>query len=292
MISEGVPGRQKREDALAAPFLVDALGCFSPGQVVVRWRDEPRRANAALDGLVARVWAEQQRTGKRLFNGRLVRYLQHQVRDGTLVIDAGPTDYANFMATNLFNWQRIDQIGPHLFSNPIGTSGTPQTADGWLLFGRRNQRVGFHAGFAHTFGGGLEPGDCRPDGTLDAFGSIARELHEELRIDASDLVERVCLGLIRDPTIRQPELVFDMRLAVTREEIASRFQLDEPDQEHTELLACRDHPEAILAFIREYQPITPVAIGALCLHGRARFGVEWYERTWAELTEAGNPPGG
>lgn len=267
---------------MPAAFLIEEYGPFGPGQVQLRWLDEPRPADAVLDDLVHRTWNRQvelrRRRGAMIFNGRLARYLRHRVVEGVLAIDVGPTDYANFLTTNLLNWPRGDELGWDLFSNPIGTSCMPLTADGWLLFGRRNDRVAYHAGHTHTFGCGLEAGDHDGGHGIDAFASILRELREELHVAEWELQEMLCLGLIRDPSIRQPELVFDVPLSLTREEVTRRFQPHDPHQEHVALLACRDAPEAIAAFIEAIQPITAVAVGALCLHGRRAFGEPWYRQ--------------
>lgn len=261
---------------MALPFGIDVQGEFGPGQLEVIWRDEPRSAHAELDAFVARVWAEQckaaQRNGQMLFNGPLARLLRFSVAGGTLLLEVGPTDYANFMATNLLYLHETARFGPHLRSDPVGTSALPVTSDGWLLCGRRSGRVAFHAGFVHVFGGGLEAGDRREDGSIDAFESVFRELWEELHVNIADIVQPVCLGLIRDPAILQPELTFEVPLRLERSELAGRLDPHASDQEHTELVWCRDHPEAILKFLAETRPITPVAVGAFCLHGRRRFG--------------------
>lgn len=272
------------------PFLIDAYGQFPPGRLCLHWYDEPRPPAPALDALIAETWQAQvearRQAGGILFNGQLARYLRHRVQDGCLSIDVGPTDYANFMSTNLLNHHRGDEWGWELFSNPIGTSATLMTADGWILLGRRNDRVAWHAGYVHNFGGGLEAGERRADGSIDGFESIQRELREELALRPEDTTRMVCLGLIRDPTIRQPELIFDVHLCLRREDLAGRLNPDDPHEEHTATLACRNAPEAILPFIRSNTPITPVAVGALCLHGRHAFGEAWYQRTIDELVDA------
>lgn len=268
------------------PFLIDVYGQFSPGRLRIEWHDERRPPDPDLDALVARVWKEQtnasRRAGAVLFNGQLARYLRHRVADGILSIDVGPTDYANFLATNLLNHSRGQEWGWQLFSNPIGTSALPVTSDGFLLLGRRSERVAFHAGHVHAFGGGLEAGERRADNTIDAFASIRRELHEELALGPEDVREIRCMGLIRDAVIRQPELVFGVVLGLTREETAGRLDSDDPHQEHVAILACPDAPQAILPFIRSNPPVTPVAMGALCLHVRCHFG----EASYSHIVQA------
>lgn len=273
---------------MSVPFLIDVMGQFGPDQLRVRWRDEWPSPDAGLNALVARTWEEQltasRQSGRLLFNGRLVRYLRHHVTDGVFAIEAESTDFANFLATNLLNWPRGDELGWERFSNPVGSSALPITADGRLLLGRRGQRVIFYAGYVHVIGGGLEAADCREDGTVDAFAAARRELREELALTPEEIGEVVCLGMVRDPTIRQPELIFDAHLRLTWDEVAARLDPNDPHQEHTRLLALPDEPNAILPFIRANGPVTPVAVGLLCFHGRVRFGEAWYAEALRALS--------
>jgi 8-oxo-dGTP pyrophosphatase MutT (NUDIX family) len=101
---------------------------------------------------------------------------------------------------------------------------------------------------------------------------MERELHEEIGIDPRDITGFVCLGLIHDRSIHQPELIFDVTVRQSSDELAGMC-----DEEHTGVLACGDSAGTIVPFLREARPVAPVAIGALLLHGRSRFGEQWYE---------------
>jgi len=265
------------------PFTVDVFSEFNPPQVRIVWRDEPRPPHAGLDALVAETWARQmeqaRRRGLLLFNGDLVRLLRQRIEGGTLVMEVGPTDYANWLGTNYLNPHRGDEFGWHLYSNPLGISATLISADGWLLFGRRNQRVACNPGEVHTFGGAIEAGERLDTGVFDAFASIRRELEEELGLVPGDFCGLVCGGVIRDRRIRQPEMLFEARISRTRAEIEARIDPARPDEEHDGVVACRDAPDAVLPFLRAVPRIAPIAVGAACLHGRRHFGEEWYART-------------
>lgn len=221
-----------------------------------------------------------------LFNGRLVRWIGHRVQAGVLHIDAGLTDYRECVGTNFYNARRIGEFGRAAFSNPIGTTATLVTADGWLVYGRRSRRVAWHAGYLHTFGGALESADIRPDGTIDVFDAITRELAEETRVETADLDDLVCLGLLHDFEIWQPELILDAHVRLTRDEVVARFDRDGREQEHAALEWVRDEPDALLPFIRSSTPIAPVCVGAIALHGRRRFGEEWYAALRQQLDGA------
>ncbi len=267
-------------------FTVDVFGHFTPENLRLQWREEPRPPYPAIDTLVAQAWTrfhdQARREGRRLFNGQLARLLHHQIVGQTLTIQVGPTDYANFMGTNYANYHLGDRLGWEHFANPIGTTATVITSDGWLLYGRRSHRVACHAGYIHTFGGSLEADERRPDGTLDAFASLRRELSEELMVTTDEVADLVCIGLIRDAWIRQPELIFDAQLALRRSELETRIAHDQ-DHEHEAVVALPDTPDAPLPFLTTATRIAPIAAGAVCLHGRRRFGEKWFATVLARL---------
>ncbi len=271
------------------PFVVDVYGSFRSDQLEIVYRDEPAPAIPALEAMVGRTWAEQveqaRQRGSLLYNGQVVRLLRHRVEDGRLLMEGGPSDFAHFMGTNYLNYARVEEFGWEAYSNPIGVSGIILTRDGWILYGRRNHRVACHPGYVQAFGGSLEAHERRPDGTFDAFACVLRELKEEADVEPEDVADIRCLGLARDRWIRQPELIFDVGIRQTREEMADRLRHDDEEQEHAEIVACADEPAAIVPFVRRMEPISPVSVGALFLHGRRRFGEEWYEQAARDLCE-------
>jgi hypothetical protein len=262
-------------------FDVDAFGLFRPGAVELHWTDTPRPTTRQLDDLIGRTWdrikAECDRDGRLLYNGTLVRWIDHRVADGALHIDTGPTDYRDFVGTNLYNRHRVADFGRESFANPIGTTATILSDDGWLLYGRRSDRVVYHAGYVHTFGGAIEQVDIRSDDFIDAFDAVHRELDEELGLGPEHIAETVCVGLIHDHEIWQPELLFETRVRMTRDALVDRLDHDDAHQEHVAIESVRDEPDALVPYILGAAPIAPVAVGAICLHGRHRWGDGWYE---------------
>ena len=267
----------------ALRFMVDLAGCFEPGQVRLAWTDEVVPTNPAIEAMITRTWdaclREARARGVELFNGRLARYLRHCIDDGTLAVDVGATDYAAFLGTNYYNAHRAAEFGWENYANPLGTSATLITSDGWLLYGRRSRRVACHAGYVHTFGGGLEAAEVEPGSRCDVFASVLRELWEELSLTADEVERMACVGLIRDAALRQPELIFDVHVRTTRGQLEERLNASPSAHEHDAIVALRDEPGAAVPFILAHRPIAPVAVGAICLHGLRRFGTAWYEAT-------------
>ena len=282
----------KQPDALRLPFVVDVIGRYAPSQVHVKVDASPRPTTPALDALIEAEWERQTAlahgTDRLLFNGPLMRYVRHDVTPGDegtpeFHLTVGPTCYRDFVGTNLFNHHRLDEFGWHRFANPIGTTATLTTRDGRICYGRRSARVSYHALHVHTFGGALEERDQAADGSIDPFGSLCRELVEELCLPPEELHDLVCVGLIRDKEIHQPEMLFEAGLDLTTEELLARWESAESKDEHDEIVTLPNRPDAIIPFTKSCGPIAPVAIGALFLHGWLQWGKDWYEKAALEI---------
>ncbi len=253
-------------------FDILAEGRFGSDAVAVLYEPVARPTTGELERLIESEWqtrtVEARNAGRRLFNGDLLRYVGHEVRDGRFCMTVGPTCYRDFLGSNLYQGSRVTEFGWERFANPVGTTATLMTRDGVLALGRRSDRVAWHGGFVHTFGGALERVDLNADGTVDAFAAVRRELAEEAALGAADIEEMVCVGLIRDREIHQPELLFEARLKLTFGEWLGRLAVSDAGDEHVGIAAMLDQAEAIEAFVRSCGPIAPVAVGALALHGR------------------------
>jgi 8-oxo-dGTP pyrophosphatase MutT (NUDIX family) len=174
--------------------------------------------------------------------------------------------YKPFFGTNMSHPQLEDRFGPDVMANPVGVSPALQTCDGFLLLGRRNASVAYYPGRVHPFAGALEPRDGG-----DVFAAVRRELREELSLDDAGVPEVRLTGLVREPALRQTELIFRARCRLTRGEIAARVGAEE----HHGVVAVAAAPHHVAAALAD-PALTPVAVAALLLWGRAEFGDEWF----------------
>ncbi len=279
--------------ARSLPFSVLMQGRFAAESVRVKLDVSERSTTPALEALIEAEWtprlADAQREGRLLFNGELLRYVDHRIVESPAAtprfeLTVGPTCYRDFVGTNLYNNQRVAEFGWASFSNPVGTTATLLTADGRICYGRRSMQVAFHAGYVHTFGGALEPGDRDASGAIDVFDSVSRELHEEVGLRGDELGSLICVGLIRDTEILQPELLFEARVALSTAQLIERWSTAEARDEHHELVDLPDDRDDIVPFIRGCGKIAPVAVGGLMLHGLHQWGQSWYDAAANELT--------
>lgn len=262
-----------------------ALGPFKSERIHVIRESTPRPTTPAMEAMIAGEWerrlADARRAGRLLFNGDLLRYIRHREvhagdADSTFEMTVGSTCYRDFVGTNLFNQHRLGDFPWESFANPLGTTATLVSSDGRIVYGRRSDRVAYHAGHVHTFGGTLEAADLAADGQVDPFGSVMRELEEEVGLRPGEYEPLIFVGLVRDRDIHQPEMLFETRVNLTHAELIRRWERAEARDEHCELIGVDDDPEAIVPFVRSCGLIAPVAVAGLLLHGRSRWGEAWY----------------
>jgi ADP-ribose pyrophosphatase YjhB (NUDIX family) len=225
-------------------------------RVTVEWTASTRRIVPEVERQIERAWAEASAAlGDRLFDGPMCRLEAWQASEGELRLSLSRTSYKPFLGTNLKNVDLAETNGPEVLANPVGVSTALQTADGYLLLGRRNDSVAYYPERIHPFAGALEPREA-----LDVFDEVYRELEEELSLRRDELQELVCVGLVEDEALRQPELIFTARAKVDRAELERR--LDEAEHRATwSVLAEREAVERAMT-----EPLlTPVAVAALRL---------------------------
>lgn len=289
--------RKPPADHTAAPFVIEAIGPFAATSLTQTWTARRRETTAAIEERIARTWETQsalaELDGRRLYNGDLVRMTRAGVRGDALHLELGPTCYRDFLGTNLYAAQITRQLGPEFLADALGISATVVTRDGFLAYGRRNHSVAFHAGFLHTFGGLVEKSDLRAGDICDIVGAIHRELDEELHLSANDLRDTVVTGLVRDRTILQPELLFDVATNLSRRELVDRFNTIVEGQEHAAIEFVADEPDSIVPFLRKTAPVAPIAAAAMLLHGKIAWGEGWYEQAcyvlYGDLPESLKP---
>lgn len=226
-----------------------ARGYWRRGQLSTAIVPSTYDPHPTLAGLIQFAWDEGcSRPGVHLFDGPLCRFERLVANDQHLHLDVSHCRYKQFFGTNGSHPEWADQHGWNTLANAIGTSAALVSSDGWLIFGRRSHSLALYPGWAHPFGGILEPGD-----SIDLISEMQRELHEEIGLADSDISDLACIGLVRDPQLRQPELIYLARSLLTRHELESRLD----PEEHSGCWSVRANGEAIALALR-VEDLTPV----------------------------------
>jgi 8-oxo-dGTP pyrophosphatase MutT (NUDIX family) len=230
-----------------------------------------------VEALIESAWEEaSRRPGVFLFDGPMCRLESFDVSPAALRLVLGRTSYKAFLGTNMRHPEIAGAYGRSALANPLGMSCALESADGFLLLGRRNATVAYYPSRVHPFAGALEPGDAD-----DVFGGVRRELAEELSLTGDDVPPDAlsCVGIAEDASLLQPELIFHARCKPSRRQVES--QLD--PEEHRAIVALPVDAHAATAALRHAADFTPVAVAAVLLWGRLAFGHAWFLAQCAAL---------
>jgi 8-oxo-dGTP pyrophosphatase MutT (NUDIX family) len=240
---------------------------YEPGQIVVKWVDSALKTEGAVTAAIEAAWAEAAaRRGVLLFDGPMCRLERMAPRGEELELCLSRTGYKVFFGTNLSNPALFERFGDGVMGNALGASCVLQSADGWLLLGRRNDTVAYYPDRVHPFAGALEPSQ-----ELDVFAEARRELCEETGLTSDEIIALCCLGLVEDVSLLQPELIFAARTSRTREQMRAGM----PIVEHGGLYAVSAASRALEQSIAD-AILTPVARAALALWGKSNLGDAWF----------------
>jgi len=231
------------QDTLAASSMDILLeGEWKPGSIVATFEPGIKRPTTpSVEQQIARDWAaaelEAVQHDRLLFPGPLVRVLHYERRSHALCFRLGPTDYREYIGTKSLE-------DAEFRADPLTACAAVRTADGKIVVGRRGHRNMENAGWWHLIGGYVDPTHDRAGDGIDVFGTILREIEEEVGFPRHE-VSAVCLGLVRWRPTHKPELIFFVQSPRTSAEIRPA------DDEHEEIRPIHDHPDAIQEFLEQ-----------------------------------------
>ena len=265
------------------PFLIDVSGRFDEERVTQSWSDKQQPTTPTMQAAVEQAWSAAvtlaQSDDFTLYDGELVSLRDAKSSGQNLNLELSRTTYKSFVGTNMNPHFVANEANRSHLANPLGISASVITRDGFIAYGRRGRRVAFQTGWVHPFGGMVDLTDRRPDGTVDLFGAILRELQEEAGITRDEVSDLFITGLVRDSRLMQPELLFDVWVNRSRRELEASFDPERSDGEHSGIEFLHDDPEAAIPSLSRFDKITPITEAAYLLHGRHTWGAEWFEQT-------------
>jgi len=251
---------------------IRALGPWEAARVTCARGQSTFAPPAIVRAEIEHVWTVMaQKPGVHLFDGRMCRLESFSAEGGELQLLLSETSYKNFAGTNMHNPQFGQQYGEVAMANPLGISVALISADGFLVMGRRNERVAYYPGRIHPFAGALEPEDG-----LDVFGAVKRELAEELNLDGSKLAGMKCLGMAEDRGLVQPELICYAQVGRPLDDLRRRVD----EVEHDAIVPIEAQREVFERELGSAKLYTPIALATILLCGRERFGNEWFDATF------------
>jgi hypothetical protein len=106
---------------------------------------------------------------------------------------------------------------------PLAVTGRVLTADGRLVFGLRSVHNTQDPGsWELAPSGGVDPSARTVAGVLDPEVTLQQELDEELGVHAAEVFDATCVGLAVDPDAHVHDLVYDVAITLTAEQLRAR----------------------------------------------------------------------
>ena len=280
-------------------FEMLARGLFRPHQLDITYNPSLRMPSSpAMQQWMDSFWMQKlalaRERGYPLFDAPLYRFVDVGMQAGgesALHLTLGNTSYREYVTTRdpeFFAGAGLRHPGsppaPHAsqqLGDPLAVCSVVETSDGYILLDKR-QGLDVYAGRYHVIGGFFERGrDSTQNAQPDPFAAMRREIREETGIQATDIQQQYCLGLVYDLTTPHAELCFVTHLHIPLAEVKTRVpEEDEIKQLETLLIT----EESLRAFIaRHHGNISATGEPNLLLYGELRFGQEWLDEVLAQL---------
>ncbi|WP_151755891.1 NUDIX hydrolase [Dictyobacter vulcani] len=231
-------------------------------------------------------WQEQLQQARQqqrlLFDAPLYRFIDVQAQpDNTLALTLGETSYKEYVTTREATFAH--GRSRHELGNPLAVCSVIESSDGFILLDQR-QGVDVYAGRYHVIGGFFERGlDTTAQQQPDPFAAMQREIREETGIQASDIQEQVCLGLVYDLATPHAELCFLTRLHIPLAEVLQRKA---EDSEIKALQTLHVSATSLRHFLlQNHGNISATGEPNLLFYGALKFGESWLESTSSAMNE-------
>ncbi|GHO85391.1 NUDIX domain-containing protein [Dictyobacter formicarum] len=259
-------------------FEILARGLYQPEDLHISYQpDQFLQFTPELQEWMEQFWQEKLRQAQQqqslLFDAPLYRFIAaRQDTAQTLQLTLGQTSYKEYVATRSQDFaagRARSELG-----NPLSVCSVVETADGHILLDKR-QGVDLYVGRYHVIGGFFER-DIDIDATRqpDPFAAMRREIREETGIQASDISDQLCLGLVYDLATPHAELCFLTRLHISLDEVRQRKP---EDSEIKTLHTVYNSPESLAQFIRQqHGNISATGEPNLLLYGQIQYGNAWF----------------
>ena len=199
-------------------------------------------------------------------------------REDKLHLVLGDTSYKEYTTTRVpeFAQGRSRQE----LSNALAVCSVIETSDGSILYERR-RKVAVYVGRYHVIGGFFERDLDTSATNPDPFAAIRREIREETGIQAADIAEQHCLGVVYDVATPHAEVCFLTRLCIPLNEVHQRVPEDDEIQQLLSLYVTEENLRDFI--LTNHGNISATGEPNLLLYGTVKFGEGWFEEMMARL---------
>ncbi|XP_071507929.1 uridine diphosphate glucose pyrophosphatase NUDT22-like [Diadema antillarum] len=210
---------------------------------------------------VDEIWNKRLEKNPSLYNGSKFRLHSVKENSQSVTFCLGLTDYKQFQTTNwASNADELLQLGLKDFgssqaymSDPLGVGAFVLTADEFVVFIRRSQRVGEAAGLWDIPGGHPEPGEVKggssklqdiimpnldpSDVIKEIFQSTLNEIRDEVNIPLEHLSEPVLMGVgVNHTSSGRPSSEYFVKCSLSSKEVKRLYHEGGPEADESSSL--------------------------------------------------------
>jgi len=265
-------------------FEILAQGLYPPDQLAISYNPALHMPKTPeIEHWIENLWheklAQAKAQGIRLFDAPLFRFVSAQATDNQLILTIGDTSYREYVTTRVPEFAHAHPRQD--LGNALSVCSVIETSDEAILLEKR-QGVDVYVGRYHVIGGFFERTlDTNQGEQPDPFAAMRREIREETGIQADDIRDQYCLGVVYDITTPHAELCFLTRLHIP---LAEAHQRQPEDNEIQQLLSLPITAESLRTFLlSQHGNISATGEPNLILYGRWKFGVTWYQDVMQQL---------
>lgn len=199
----------------------------------------------------------------------LYRLRSIQGEGDKLILDLGRTGYKEYQCTNVRKPSWATENPENKMSNPLAISVVAKTPDPAIFINQRSASVGEYPNRLHV----TPAGHIHPPQSIEE--AIMAELDEELAITYRKIISEIrIIGLVINRDYNKPELIAELRVTPSAEEVLARSARDAWEYRTLQKL---DWQENVIrdALTKDNLQWVPPGHAALLLAGRLDFGEGW-----------------
>ena len=268
-------------------FEILAQGYYRPEQLLIDYCSAQHMpVTPVIQDWIDRSWQqklhEAQQKGTLLYDAPLFRLVSARAHlEGTLQLLLGDTSYKEYVATRAPEFTAY--YAREELSNALSVCSVVETSDGYILLDQR-EGVDTYTGRYHVIGGFMvHTFDRDAHGQPDPFAAMLREIGEETGVQAEDVSEQSCLGLVYDLTLPHAELCFLTRLHIPLATVM--HERTSEDQEIRRLQSLQITATQLRDFIVQHHGnISPSGEPNMLFYGAHKFGLSWFTKVMNHIS--------
>ncbi len=252
-------------DSQGCRFRMILTGRWTPGEIRISFKENANSSPADFLANAEKFWAQKIASNPLLYNGVISSLIKVQAASKRLELSLGETNYKHFLFANQLILQKSGNEYLQFAPSVLGVSAAVVTKDERLPVIWRSQTVGEYPQMWDVMGGHIEPRKhADSKGQPDPVAAIDDEVCEEIGVTSEDILSTTCIGLIENLETAKPELLFEVRLGLTQNEVAECMKNAAESHEYTDDLWLAASAKELSKFLASSRmQCTPSAEGCL-----------------------------